>query len=169
MLGWRRDQSGILRRWAKSVLVHVDLLFGLLCAGTGSCDCSPLGSCTELHKTYPRRDIWHWPAAPLLCEGQAHLSISSGFSEPVQQSVQPSKARASLRSCLGRSAVSRQQGWPLPMTWHWLRSGGAGSSSVLLSTRKGSPCRVGPREGSPGWWGAGVSEVEGEAEAAGLF
>lgn len=47
--------------------------------------------------------------------------------------------------------------------------GSTGSSSVFLSTRKGSPCRVGPREGSPGWWAAGVSEVEGEAEAAGLF
>lgn len=36
-LGWSRDQSGILRRWAKSLLVHVVLLFWVLYAGTGSC------------------------------------------------------------------------------------------------------------------------------------
>lgn len=53
------------------------------------------------------------------------------------------------------------------MVWHWQRSVGALSPVLFLSTRKGSTTQS--VEGSPGWGGVGDSDVEGEAEAAGLF
>lgn len=120
MLGCRRDQSGILRHWAKSLLGPVGLQFGLLCAGTGSCagvsvcDCSPLRSCTDLHKNLCRRGIWHWPFTPLLCEGQANLSVSSGSSEPVQKSAATFQTQSISLKLPGQKCTQQPAGLIIP-------------------------------------------------------
>lgn len=179
MLGWSRDKSGVLKLRVKSFLVHVDLLFGLLCAGTGSCagggacDCSPWRRCTDLHKNLCWRDIWSWPTAPLLSEGQANLRISSGFSEPVHQSAaafqtQSISVKLPVQKCSQQPAASRTDCSP----WHGMGQRAVGAQSPVQSfsaQERYQPPRVSPREGSPGWWGAGASDVEGEAESAGLF
>lgn len=168
-LGRSRDQSGVLRVWAKSVLVHIEILFGLLCAGTGfcACDCSSLRSCTDLHANLGWRDIWRWPSTSLLCEVQANLSFS-GFSD-----------RTCLAECYietlwtqSISVLARVQpaGDHSPQLSTGQRSGGVLSPVLCFSVQeRHRPPGSSPVEGPSGLSRAGAGDVDREAEAAALF